>query len=273
MRSDKIIIEPGRGNKNYWKDLWRYRELFYILSWRDIKVRYKQTILGAAWSVLRPLLTTIIFTVVFSKLVKLTAPNEIPYPLMVFAAILPWYFFSTSVQESSNSLIGSANLVTKVYFPRLIIPVSAMITTFVDFMISAVIMVFIFIYYRFLPPIQVFLIPFFLLIALSCTLGFGVLLTALNVKYRDFKHIVPFIVQVGFYITPIGYNSKIIPSAYKYIYGLNPMVGVIDGFRWCLLGDQMDIILLIESIFISVIVLISGIVYFRKFERTFADMI
>jgi lipopolysaccharide transport system permease protein len=268
-----LVIEPGRTEKNYWKDLWRYRELFYILSWRDIKVRYKQTVIGAAWSIIRPLLTTIIFTIVFSRIAKLQNPGAAPYALMVFAGMLPWQFFSNALSESSNSLIGNANLITKVYFPRMIIPASSVITSMVDLGISFVIMAGMFLWYQFLPSWHMIFLPFFILLAFLCSFGVGLYLTAVNVKYRDFRYIIPFIVQFGLYITPVGFNSAVVPAKWKLFYALNPMVGVIDGFRWCLLGDKMYLPSFYISIAVTVFFVWIGIFYFRRMERTFADNI
>ncbi len=268
-----LIIEPGRAEKNYWKDLWRYRELFYILSWRDIKVRYKQTVIGAAWSIIRPLLTTIIFTLVFSKIAKLQNPGAAPYALMVFAGMLPWQFFSNALSESSNSLIGNANLITKVYFPRMIIPASSIITSMVDLGISFIIMLGMFIWFQFIPSWHIIILPLFVIMAFLCSFGVGLYLTAVNVKYRDFRYIIPFIVQFGLYITPVGFSSAVVPEKWKFWYALNPMVGVIDGFRWCILGDPMQWTSFFLSLFIIVMFLWLGVVYFRKMERSFADNI
>ncbi len=268
-----LIIEPGRAEKNYWKDLWRYRELFYILSWRDIKVRYKQTVIGAAWSVIRPLLTTIIFTLVFSRIAKLENPSLAPYGLMVFAGMLPWQFFSNALSESSNSLIGNANLISKVYFPRMIIPASSVITSMVDLGISFIIMIGMFIWFQFVPSWHIIFLPLFILLAFLCSFGIGLYLTAVNVKYRDFRYIIPFIVQFGLYITPVGFSSSVVPERWKIWYALNPMVGIIDGFRWCLLGDPINGNTVLVSMIIIVLFLWLGIYYFRKMERTFADNI
>ncbi len=268
-----LVIEPGRTEKNYWKDLWRYRELFYILSWRDIKVRYKQTVLGAAWSVIRPLLTSIIFTVVFSRIAKLDNPGDAPYMLMVFAGMLPWQFFSNALSESSGSLIGNSNLITKVYFPRMIIPASSVITSLVDFAISFGILLCMFAWFRYVPSWHIIFLPLFVLLAFTCAFGIGLYLTAVNVKYRDFRYIIPFIVQFGLYISPVGFNSFVINEKYRMLYSLNPMVGVIDGFRWCLLGDPMHWRSFIVSVAITLIFLWIGIRYFRKMEKTFADNI
>lgn len=268
-----LVIEPGRTEKNYWKDLWRYRELFYILSWRDIKVRYKQTVIGAAWSVIRPLLTTIIFTIVFSRIAKLQNPGAAPYALMVFAGMLPWQFFSNALSEASNSLVGNANLITKVYFPRMIIPASSVITSLIDLGISFVIMIGMFILYKFMPSWHIIFLPFFIIMAFLCSFGVGLYLTAVNVKYRDFRYIIPFIVQFGLYITPVGFSSSIVPQKWKIWYDLNPMVGVIDGFRWCLLGDKMDWTSFYISIAVTALFVWAGIFYFRRLEKTFADNI
>lgn len=268
-----LIIAPGRAAKNYWKDLWRYRELFYILSWRDIKVRYKQTVIGAAWSVIRPLLTTIIFTIIFSRVAKLGSPGAAPYALMVFAGMLPWQFFSNALSESSSSLIGNANLITKVYFPRMIIPASSVITSLVDFGISFVIFLCMCIWYQFIPSWHIIFLPVFILLAFTCAFGIGLYLTAVNVKYRDFRYIIPFIVQFGLYISPVGFSSSVISEKYRFLFSLNPMVGVIDGFRWCLLGDPINWRSFIGSLVITILFLIIGIFYFRKMERSFADNI
>lgn len=267
-----LVIEPGRLQKNYWKDLWRYRELFYILSKRDIKVRYKQTVIGAAWSIIRPLLTTIIFSFVFGRIAKLPY-NGAPYSLMVFAGMLPWQFFSNALSESSNSLIGNANLITKVYFPRMIIPASSVITSLVDLSISFLILVGMFIWYGYMPSIQIIFLPVFILFAFACSFGVGLYLTAINVKYRDFRYIIPFIIQFGLYITPVGFSSSVIDEKYRLLYSLNPMVGVIDGFRWCILGDAIHWQSFAFSIIITILFVLLGLFYFRKVERSFADNI
>ena len=279
LHSDKdnyqwdLVIESGTSEKNYWKDLWRFRELFYILSWRDIKVRYKQTVLGAAWSILRPLLTTIIFTVVFNRIAHMQNPGMAPYMLMVFAGMLPWQFFSNALSEASGSLVGNANLITKVYFPRMIIPASSVITSLVDFAISFIILLVMFIWFRFMPSWQIIFLPLFILLAFFCAFGVGLYLTAVNVKYRDFRYIIPFIIQFGLFITPIGFSSSAIAEKWRIWYSLNPMVGVIDGFRWCILGDPMNWQSFFVSIAITGIFLWLGIHYFRKMEKSFADNI
>jgi lipopolysaccharide transport system permease protein len=268
-----LILKAGSSEKNYWKDLWRFRELFYILSWRDIKVRYKQTVLGAAWSIIRPLLTTIVFTVVFNKIAKLQNPGIAPYALMVYAGMLPWQFFSNALSESSNSLIGNANLITKVYFPRMIIPASSVITSMVDFAISFIILIVMFFWYQFIPSWHIIFLPIFILIAFFCAFGVGLYLTAVNVKYRDFRYIIPFIIQFGLYITPVGFSSSVVGERWKFLYSLNPMVGVIDGFRWCILGDPMSQSSLLISLTTTLLFLILGLFYFRKMEKSFADNI
>ncbi len=270
-----LVLEPGRAEKNYWVDLWRYRELFLILAWRDVAVRYKQTVIGIAWAIIRPFLTMVVFTVIFGRVAKLPSDGNAPYALMVFAGMLPWSFFSTSLSEASNSLIGNASLISKVYFPRLIIPVATVVTAFVDFLISFVILVGLMLYYRFAPGWSMLLLPFFMLLAVLASLGPGLWITALNVKYRDFRYVIPFIVQFGLYVSPVGFSSKVIPDQWRLLYSLNPMVGVIDGFRWCILGGDSPIYW--PGFFLSLIVvtffLWLGISQFRKMEKTFADLI
>lgn len=269
-----LVIEAGHTELHYWKDLWRYRELFYFLSWRDILVRYKQTAIGISWSVIRPVLTMVVFTIVFGKLAKL--PSEgVPYPILVFSAMLPWQFFANSLSESSNSLLANANMLSKVYFPRLIIPSSAVIVSLVDFFISLIILVVLMIWYQFMPGWRIFALLPFLGLALFASLGFGLLLAALNVKYRDFRYIVPFIVQFGLFISPVGFSSSIVPEKWRIVYSLNPMVGVIDGFRWAILGEAMKIYVpgFALSLLVNVAILILGVSYFRRTERKFADII
>jgi lipopolysaccharide transport system permease protein len=272
----KIVIESGKTEKHYWQDLWRFRELFYILSWRDIKVRYKQTVVGALWSVIRPLLTMVVFTVVFSKLANMGSDSgSVPYAIMVFTALLPWQFFSNSITEASNSLLTNTNLISKVYFPRLIIPTASVITSLIDFFIAFVLMCLLFIYYRFVPSLNIVYIPLLLLLAFISSMGIGIWLTALNVKYRDFRYIVPFIVQFGLYISPVGFKSTRVPEKYLLWYNLNPMVGIIDGFRWSILGgnNAFPAQSLLFSFVISFFFLWLGIRQFRKMEKSFADLI
>jgi lipopolysaccharide transport system permease protein len=272
--TETLVIEAGKTEGQYWKDLWRYRELFYFLSWRDILVRYKQTAIGIAWSVLRPLLTMIVFTLVFGKLAKL--PSEgIPYPLLVFAAMLPWQFFSNALTEAGNSLINDANLISKIYFPRLVIPTSAVIVSFVDFLISGVILFLLMLYYGVFPGWRIVFLPLFVLMAFSAVMGAGLWIAALNVEYRDFRYIIPFIVQFGLYISPVGFSSSIVPGKWRLLYSINPMVGVIDGFRWSLFRDGPALYWpgFILSLILVAFLLVTGVLYFRKTEKTFADII
>lgn len=269
-----LIIEPGGGVRRYWRDLWNYRELFLFLAWRDILVRYKQTAIGIAWSVLRPFLTMIVFTIVFGTLAKLPS-NGVPYPIMVYAAMLPWQFFANSLSESSNSLIDNANLLTKVYFPRLIVPAGSVIVALVDFFISLVILFGIMAWYRYLPDVRMLLLPFFLALAFLASFGAGLWLSALNVKYRDFRYVVPFLVQFGLYISPVGFSSAIVPEKWRMLYFLNPMVGVIDGFRWAILGDAFPVYWpgLALSASLTMVMFVGGLLYFRNMERSFADVV
>jgi lipopolysaccharide transport system permease protein len=281
LSKHKIIIEPGTENSNYWRDLWNYRGLFYFLAWRDILVRYKQTVIGILWSVLRPFITIVVFTIVFNKLGGFPQDGDVPYAIMVCAGMLPWQFFSSAFSESANSLIANSNLLTKVYFPRLIVPASTVIVSLIDFLISFVILIGLFVWYQYVPDWKILLLPLFLLLAMITAMGTGLFIAALNVKYRDFRYVIPFIVQFGLYISPVGfsssmiYNHENIPQYLKYLYSLNPMVGVIDGFRWCILGDNtaLNIPGFILSIIISILFLFLGIWYFRKTEKSFADVI
>jgi len=269
-----LVIEPGRSFRNYWRDLWQYRELFYFLSWRDILVRYKQTAIGVAWGILRPLLTMIVFTIIFGYLAKL--PSEgVPYPVLVFAAMLPWQFFSSSLTESSNSFITNANMLTKIYFPRLIVPASAVIVNLVDFLISFVILGVLMAWYRFVPDVRVLALPFFLGMAFLASFGLGLWLATLNVKYRDFRYVVPFIVQFGLYISPVGFSSSVVPGKWRLLYSINPMVGVIDGFRWAILGGETRMYWpgFLLSAMVTLIVFLLAVRYFRATERKFADII
>ncbi|BAZ42340.1 ABC-2 type transporter [Calothrix sp. NIES-4101] len=275
MKSKELIIEAGRTERQYWKDLWKYRELFYFLAWRDILVRYKQTVIGMAWALIRPFLTMVVFSVVFGQLAKLPSEGNAPYPILVYAAMLPWQFFAGALSECSNSLISNANLLSKVYFPRLIVPTSAIIVSFVDFMISGMILLGLMAYYNFVPSWRILTLPLFILVAFAASMGAGLWLAALTVEYRDFRHIVPFIVQFGLYVSPVGFSSSIVPDQWRLLYSLNPMVGVIDGFRWAILGGDSQIYFhgFALSLAIVIFMLWSGIWYFRKMERTFADVI
>jgi lipopolysaccharide transport system permease protein len=270
----QLLVEAGRTERQYWKDLWRYRELFFFLSWRDLLVRYKQTVVGVSWSLIRPVLTMLILTVVFGRLSKMPS-GGVPYPLLVLCGMLPWNFFSIAISDSGNSLVMNSGLISKIYFPRLIMAVSSVITSFVDFLISALFMVGLMFWYRFVPPASILLLPLLVLLVFAVSLGVGIWIAALMVKYRDFRIIVPFIVQFGLYLSPVGFQSSVVPSRFRLLYSLNPMVGIIDGFRWSLLGPQNEIYL--PALAISVIgtaaILVSGVLYFRKTERTFADVI
>ena len=271
----ELIIEPGRTERGYWRDLWQYRELFQVLAWRDISVRYKQTVIGAAWALIRPLLTMVIFTVVFGKIAKLPSDGTTPYALMVFAGMLPWSFFSTALADASNSLIGNANLISKVYFPRLVVPFAAVMVAFVDFLISFAILVGLMIWYQFMPGWQILLLPLFAAIAFTASLGIGLWITALNVKYRDFRYVIPFIVQLSLYVSPVGFSSSVIPDEWRIVYSLNPLVGVIDGFRWCLLCGESQLYppSLGLSIGVTIFFVWLGIRQFRKMENSFVDLI
>jgi lipopolysaccharide transport system permease protein len=270
----ETLIEAGRTERQYWQDLWRYRELLYFLAWRDILVRYKQTAIGIVWALLRPFLAMVVFTVVFGSLAKL--PSEgVPYPILVFAGLLPWQFFSGALGECSNSLLGNANLISKVYFPRLIVPMSSVIVSFVDFMISGSILLGLMAWYNFVPDWRILTLPLFIGIAFAASMGVGLWMAALNVEYRDFRFIVPFILQFGLYISPVGFKSSIVPEQWRLLYSLNPMVGVIDGFRWAIIGGNSKIYVpgFTLSLALVILLLVSGIWYFRKVERTFADII
>ncbi len=269
-----LILEPGRAERHYWRDLWRYRELFYFLAWRDLLVRYKQTVIGVAWALIRPFLTMVVFTVIFGKIAGLPS-GGVPYPILVFAGMLPWQFFSNALSESSGSLVSNANLISKVYFPRLIVPAGAVIVGFVDFMISFVIMAALMVWYGFLPGIQILTLPLWILLAFLAAIGPGLFITALNVKYRDFRYVIPFVVQFGLYVSPVGFRSDVVPEQWRLLYSLNPMVGVIDGFRWAICGGEFAIYWpgFAASLAITVFFLWFGIRYFRKTERTFADVI
>lgn len=272
--SQEIIIESGRSRKQYWRDLWNYQELFFFLAWRDILVRYKQTVIGILWALLRPLLTMVVLTVVFGKWAKM--PSEgVPYPILVFAAMLPWQFFANSFTGASNSLISNTNLISKVYFPRLIIPTSKVVVSFVDFLISTVILFALMVWFDFWPTWRLLTLPVFVLIAVAASLGAGIWISALNVKYRDFRYIVGFMVQFGLYISPVGFSTSVVPEDFRLLYSLNPMVGVIDGFRWAILGNNIALYApgFILSIGLLMLLLYSGLKYFRSMEQTFADII
>jgi lipopolysaccharide transport system permease protein len=272
--TQETIIEAGRAERHYWRELWQYRELFRVLAWRDVAVRYKQTVIGVAWALIRPFLTMVVFTVIFGKLANLPSEGTAPYAIMVFAGMLPWTLFSSALADTSNSIVGSANLISKVYFPRLIVPLAAVGVAFVDFTINFVMMVALMIWYRFLPGWQIVLLPEFMVLAMLAGLGPGLWLTALNVKYRDVRYIIPFLVQIGLYASPVGYSSDIVPQQWRLLYSLNPVVGVIDGFRWCILGGQSQFYPpgFLLSIVVAVFFLWLGIRQFRKMEKRFVDL-
>jgi len=269
------ILEPGRAERNYWRDLWRYRELFAILAWRDVSVRYKQTAIGLAWALVRPFLTMVVFTVIFGRLAKLPSDGSAPYPIMVFAGMLPWFLFSSVLSEASNSLITNANLISKVYFPRLVIPCATAAVALVDFLVNLAMLALLMLWYGFLPGWRVVLLPAFVALAVLASLGPSLWITALNVKYRDFRYIIPFIVQFGLYLSPVGFSSAVVPDKWRFWYSLNPVVGVIDGFRWCLLGGQSQLYMpgFVTSLAVVAFFLWFGVRYFRATERTFADMV
>jgi lipopolysaccharide transport system permease protein len=274
VQSFDLIIEPNRTASDFLKELVRYRELFYFLAWRDILVRYKQTVIGIAWSVVRPFLTMLVFSVVFGRLAKL--PNEgVPYPILVFSAMLPWQYFSNAMQESSNSLISESRLISKVYFPRVIVPTSSVIVSAVDFLISLALLGLLMLWCGCIPSANIVFMPFFFVLATTAALGVGLWLSALNVKYRDFRYIVPFMVQFGLYVSPVGFSSSVVPDRWRLIYSLNPMVGVIDGFRWCIQGSGSPLYLpgFAVSVVTSAFLLWSGAKFFRRTERFFADFI
>jgi len=270
----EMVIMAGQTDRHYWLDLWRYRELFYFLAWRDISVRYKQTVIGIGWSVIRPVLIMVVFTIVFGKLAKLPS-DGVPYPILVFAAMLPWQFFSNAFTDAGNSLIGNTNMISKVYFPRLIIPTSAIIVSLVDFAISFLILIGLMFWYEFYPDWRMLTLPLFITYAFITVLGASVWIAALNVKYRDFRYIIPFVVQFGLYISPVGFSSNVVPEQWRLLYSINPMVGVIDGFRWAILGGTSQFYWpgFLLSLFLVLVILVTGIVYFRKTEKTFADVI
>ncbi len=272
---DVLVIEPGARERHYWRDLWRYRELFYVLAWRDVAVRYKQAFFGIAWALVRPLAAMVVFTVVFSRIARLPSAGAAPYALMVFAGLLPWQFFSTALSESSASLTVDAHLIGKVYFPRLVVPTAAVVSSFVDFAVSLVALAGLMAWYRFVPGWQILTLPFFVAMAFLASLGPGLLITALNVKYRDFQVIVPFIVQLGLFVSPVGFRSSIVPERWRLLYSLNPLVGVIDGFRWAILGGEagVDVRTVAISCAVIAVLLWTGVGYFRRTERTFADLI
>jgi len=269
-----VVIEAGRNEQHYWRDLWRYRELLFFLCWRDILARYKQTAVGVAWSVIRPLLTMIIFTLVFGRLARLS-DGTAHYPVLVLAGLLPWQFFANAVSETGNSLIGNANLLTKVYFPRLIIPCSSVIVSLTDFLLAAVILGVMMLWFQVIPDLRIVTLPFFTVEAIAAALGVGLWVAALSVRYRDFRYIVPFAIQLGLFISPVGFSSSIVPASWRLLYSFNPLVGIIDGFRWALLREATPLYLpgVLLSLLITFVLLRTGIWYFRQTEQQFADVV
>lgn len=270
-----MIIEARQRQHHYWLELWRYRELFRVLAWRDLSVRYKQTIIGVSWALIRPILTVLVFTAIFGRIAQLPSDGTAPYALMVFAGMLPWTFFSTGLADASNSLVNNANLISKVYFPRLIVPAATIVVAFVDFLINFCLLIALMLWYRFPPGWSMALLPVFLCLGFVTTLGPSLLITALNVKYRDFRFVIPFIAQLGLYVSPVGFSSSIVPQHWRLLYSLNPMVGTIDGFRWCILSGQSQLFLpgFVLSFLVAAFFLWLGVNQFRAMEKSFADLI
>lgn len=270
-----LVLEAGRGDRQYWLDLWRYRELFFILAWRDVAVRYKQTVIGIVWAFVRPFMTMVVFTVVFGRLAKLPTEGAAPYAVMVFAGLLPWTLFSSVLSEASSSVVGNANLISKVYFPRLIVPLSTVVVALIDFLVSLVILAGLMLWYGVVPGWQILLLPVFVALALLAAIGPAVWAAAIIVKYRDFRFIIPFVTQVGLYVSPVGFSSKVVPPEWLWLYSINPMVGVIDGFRWCILGGDSPIYWpgFLISLLVILVMLVWGAYAFRRTERAFADII
>ncbi len=269
----EIILEAGRANRNYWQDLWRFRELLGFLAWRDIKVRYKQTTLGVLWALIQPAVTLTVFTFIFGKLAGMPAGNA-PYPLLVLCGLLPWQLFSAAFSNASGSLVANTHLISKVYFPRLIVPLSSVAVALIDFAVVLVLLAVMCLWWQFTPDWRIIVLPLFIVLTLITAIGTGLWLTALTVKYRDFRFVAPFLLQVGLFLSPVGFSSTNLPN-WRFIYSLNPMVGAIDGFRWCLLRGEpaLDPLNLAISIGMAALLLASGIWYFRRTERTFADLI
>jgi lipopolysaccharide transport system permease protein len=270
-----IVIEAGRSERHYWLDLWRYRELFHVLAWRDLSIRYKQTVIGVLWALVRPFLTMVVFTIIFGRIAKLPTDGNVPYPLMVFAGMLPWTFFSSGLSEASNSLINNTSLINKVYFPRLIVPIATIVVAFVDFLISFCFLIVLLVWYRFFPDWRIVFLPIFILMGFFASVGPALWITALNVKYRDFRYIIPFIVQFGLYVSPVGFSSSVVPQQWRLLYSLNPLVGVIDGFRWSIFRGESELYVpgLLASIAVTAFFLWFGVYQFRKTEKSFADLI
>jgi lipopolysaccharide transport system permease protein len=273
VMSRVIVIKPPHG----WtalnlRDLWNYRELIGFMTWRDIIVRYKQTLLGVLWAILRPVLTMVVFSLIFGGLAKLPSDN-IPYPIFSFAAILPWELFSKALSDASRSLVQNSSMITKIYFPRMILPLASVISGLVDFMIALIILIVMMLFYRITPTSNIWMLPLFLILALATSLGVGLWLSAANVMYRDINYILPFITQLWLYITPVAYSNTLIPEQWQFVYALNPMAGVVQGFRWVLLGTEAPGNLIWVSVGVAVIVLVTGLFYFKRMERQFADLV
>ena len=270
----ELVIEPGKIFRNYWRDIWRYRELFYFMAWRDVLLRYKQMAIGFAWAILRPALAMLVFTLVFSRIAKL--PSEgVPYPLMVFVAMLPWQFFAGAFADAGNSLANKETIITKVYFPRLIVPASAVMVSFADFLAASSMLVPLFAWYRWMPGWEALALPGFVFVVLLLSLGAGLWISALSVKYKDFRYVVPFVVQLGLYLSPVGFSTAVIPDKWRLFYALNPIVGVIEGFRWSLLGIRSDTLEFDAAVALAIglILFLTGIAYFRRVERSLAELL
>jgi lipopolysaccharide transport system permease protein len=272
-KRQKLVLEPSKGWVSLQlKDLWAYRELLYFLVWRDVKVRYKQTVLGAAWAVIQPVTTMIVFSIFFGKLGKIPS-DGIPYPIFAYAALLPWNFFSQAINESSNSLVGSSNLIRKVYFPRLVIPIAGVLAGLVDFAIAFVVLIVMVFYYKIQFTLNILLLPLFLVLAIGTALGTGLWLSAMNVKYRDVRFVVPFLTQFWLFATPVAYPSSMLQEPWRTVYGLNPMAGVVEGFRWSLLNTDPPGPMILLSVLVTIFLVVSGAFYFRRMEKTFADLV
>ena len=273
--ASRLILEAGRADRHYWSDLWRYRELFFILAWRDVAVRYKQTVVGAAWALIRPFLTMVVFTVLFGHLAKLATGTSTPYAILVFAGLLPWMLFSAVMSDVSSSVISNSHLISKVYFPRMVVPLATVVVALVDFAISLVILIGLMLWYAFIPGWQILLLPFFVLLALLASIGPAIWAASIIVKYRDFRFIIPFALQFGLYVSPVGFSSAVVPEKWRLLYSLNPVVGIIDGFRWCIIGGESQIYLPGFALSLAVVAFFLwwGIRTFRRTERGFADMI
>jgi lipopolysaccharide transport system permease protein len=275
LKQDNLRLEPGSFARYFWRDLWNYRELFFVLAWRDVSVRYKQTMIGLVWAFLRPFLTMVVFTVIFGKLMGLPTEADAPYALLVFAGLLPWSLFSTSLADAGNSLVGNSNLISKVYFPRVIIPAAAIVTSLVDFVVSLFVLLGLMVWYSYFPGWQAFLLPVFTIMTALAALGAGLYLSSMTAKYRDFRYIIPFALQLGLYVSPVGFSSNIVPEAWRPLFSLNPLVGIIDGFRWCILRGQdgFNWQSVVISAAVVALILWVGIRTFRSSESTFADVI